>query len=109
MNMTQYRDLHYEDSDMLNHFSNPIEENKDSDQLASDQKYEEDLLRQLQEGKINETQYNTLTKTNQKRESKVDENGFLVELENLNVNSTEEAQPEESQEQTPQYQFDSTY
>lgn len=109
MNMTQYRDLHYEDSDMLNHFSNPIEENKDSDQLASDQKYEEDLLRQLQEGKINETQYNTLTKTNQKRESKVDENGFLVELENLNINSTEDTQPEESQEQTPQYQFDPTY
>ena len=111
MNMTQYRDLHYEDSDDLNNFTNPNKETKNAEQEALEQQYEENLLKQLQEGQINETQYNTLTKTNKKHESDVNEDGFLVELEKLNIpNPIEEnTQSEEPQEQTPQYHFDPTY
>ena len=105
--MTQYRDLHYEDSDDLNQFTNP--NNVTPEQEISDQQYEENLLKQLEEGKITETQYNTLTKTNKKHESEVDENGFLIELGNIEVAPTEEIKPEEPQEQTPQYQFDPNY
>lgn len=109
--MTQYRDLHYEDSNDLNNFTNPNKENKNAEQEALEQQYEENLLKQLQEGQINETQYNTLTKTNKKHESDVNEDGFLVELEKLNIPDPieENTQPEESQEQTPQYHFDPTY
>ena len=103
--MTQYRDLHYEDSDDLNQFSTPGN-NKDT---PIDPEYEENLLKQLQEGKITETQYNTLTKTNQKHESDIDENGFLIELGNIEVAPSDQDQPSEPQEQTPQYQFDPNY
>ena len=105
MNMTQYRDLHYEESDDLNQFSTPGN-NKDT---PIDPEYEENLLKQLQEGKITETQYNTLTKTNQKHESDIDENGFLIELGNIEVAPSDQDQPSEPQEQTPQYQFDPNY
>lgn len=111
MNMTQYRDLHYEDSDDLNQFTNPANTVTDAEQEALDQQYEENLLKQLEEGKISETQYNTLTKTNNKHESEVDENGFLIELEKLNIPdpTEEETKTEESQEQAPQYHFDPNY
>lgn len=109
--MTQYRDLHYEDSDDLNQFTNPANTVTDAEQEALDQQYEENLLKQLEEGKISETQYNTLTKTNNKHESEVDENGFLIELEKLNIPdpTEEETKTEESQEQAPQYHFDPNY
>ena len=109
--MTQYRDLHYEDSDDLNQFTNPANTTTNAEQEALDQQYEENLLKQLEEGKISETQYNTLTKTNNKHESEVDENGFLIELEKLNIPdpTEEETKTEEPQEQTPQYHFDPNY
>lgn len=109
--MTQYRDLHYEDSDDLNQFTNPANTVTDAEQKALDQQYEENLLKQLEEGKISETQYNTLTKTNNKHESEVDENGFLIELEKLNIPdpTEEETKTEEPQEQASQYHFDPNY
>lgn len=102
MNMTQYKDLHYEDSDDVNQL--PAE--RKAIDVPTDEEYEQKLLDQLNSGIISETQYNTLTRTNTKTQSNIDENGFLIGLED--VKPTED-QPSEPQEQTPQYQFDSSY
>ena len=100
MNMAQYCDFHYSDSDKLNNIAGPEDENN------IDEAYEEKLLDQLHKGEITETQYNTLTKTNKTpKGGGVDENGYLVELNNV------EMPKEEAEEslQTPQYQFDASY
>lgn len=102
MNMTQYKDLHYEDSDDVNQL--PAE--RKAIDVPTDEEYEQKLLDQLNSGIISETQYNTLTRTNTKTPSNIDENGFLIGLEDA---KPAEDQPSEPQEQAPQYQFDSSY
>lgn len=102
MNMTQYKDLHYEDSDDVNQL--PAE--RKAIDVPTDEEYEQKLLDQLNSGVISETQYNTLTRTNTKTQSNIDENGFLIGLEDA---KPIEDQPSEPQEQAPQYQFDSSY
>lgn len=102
MNMTQYKDLHYEDSDDVNQL--PAE--RKAIDVPTDEEYEQKLLDQLNSGIISETQYNTLTRTNTKTPSNIDENGFLIGLEDAKPT---EDQPSEPQEQAPQYQFDSSY
>jgi hypothetical protein len=108
MNMTQYKNLHYSDSDALNGFVPTVLEatNPEEDEEA----YEAELLRKLEAGEISENQYNTLTRTNarkvKKPEDNLDENGFILDIADL------EAAPsktEEPQVQTPQYQIDSSY
>ena len=110
MNMMQYRDFHYSDSDNLeanrgNAATTPVAE------AVIDDEFEAKLLAQLEAGEISQTQYDTLTKKNaQNYSSKVNSDGFISTLANLPLNSElEEAEPEPSQEQAPQYQFDPTY
>ena len=94
MNMLQYRDLTYADSDSINNVGKNVKVDED---------YEEQLKIKLENGEISEGQYNTLTKTNRNAQKEgYDENGFLIPEE-------EETQPEESQEQMPQYQVDPNY
>lgn len=93
MNMLQYRDLTYADSDSINNVGKDIKVDED---------YEEQLKAKLESGEISQGQYNTLTKTNRDVQKEgYDAKGFLI--------PEEEAQPEESQEQTPQYQVDPNY
>ena len=108
--MMQYRDFHYSDSDNLeanrgNAATTPVAE------AVIDDEFEAKLLAQLEAGEISQTQYDTLTKKNaQNYSSKVNSDGFISTLANLPLNSElEEAEPEPSQEQAPQYQFDPTY
>ena len=94
MNMLQYRDLTFADSDSINNVGKDIKVDED---------YEEQLKERLEKGEISQGQYNTLTKTNRDIQKEgYDEKGFLIPEE-------EESQPEESQEQTPQYQVDPNY
>ena len=111
MNMMQYRDFHYSDSD------NP-EDNAATAPVAKteiDEEYEANLLQRLEAGEITQTQYDTLTKKNAvKYGTDLDENGFIKGLETLPFQpegalSMPEPEPEPPQEQTPQYQFDPTY
>lgn len=62
MNMAQYKDYVYADSDKLN-FQNKKVEQKEALQ-EEQQKREEELLRQLEAGEISQSEYNTLTMTN---------------------------------------------
>lgn len=95
MNMLQYRDLTYADSDSINNVGKNVKVDED---------YEEQLKIKLENGEISQGQYNTLTKTNRNAQKEgYDENGFLIPEEE------EEAQSEEPQEQTPQYQVDPNY
>ena len=96
MNMLQYRDLTYADSDSINNVGKDVKVDED---------YEEQLKEKLEKGEISEGQYNTLTKTNTNvkiQKEGYDENGFLIPEE-------KESQPEEPQEQTPQYHVDPNY
>lgn len=109
MNMMQYRDFHYSDSD------NP-ENNAATAPIAEtviDEEYEAKLLSQLEAGEITQTQYDTLTKKNAiKYGTELDEEGFIKGLETLPLNAQgelEQPEPETPQEQIPQYQFDPTY
>lgn len=93
MNMLQYRDLTYADSDSINNVGKDIKVDED---------YEEQLKAKLESGEISQGQYNTLTKTNRDVQKEgYDAKGFLI--------PEEETQPEEPQEQTPQYQVDPNY
>jgi len=110
MNMMQYRDFHYSDSDTLdngNAATIPIAETK------IDEEYETKLLQQLENGEITKTQYETLTKKNAiNYGADLDEEGFIKGLKTLPLNSygeVEEPEPNTPQEQTPQYQFDPSY
>lgn len=112
MNMMQYRDFHYSDSDTLdngNAATAPIAETK------IDEEYETKLVEQLKNGEITQTQYDTLTKKNAiNYGADLDEEGFIKGLKTLPLNPFGEfeepqAEPKTSQEQTPQYQFDPTY
>ena len=94
MNMLQYRDLTYADSDSINNVGKDI---------TVDEDYEEQLKAKLESGEISQGQYNTLTKTNRDVQKEgYDEKGFLIPEET-------ESQPQEPQEQTPQYQVDPNY
>lgn len=94
MNMLQYRDLTFADSDSINNVGKDVKVDED---------YEEQLKAKLESGEISQGQYNTLTKTNRDIQKEgYDEKGFLIPEET-------ESQPEESQEQTPQYQVDPNY
>lgn len=94
MNMLQYRDLTYADSDSINNVGKDVKVDED---------YEKQLKEKLVNGEISQGQYNTLTKTNRDVQKEgYDEKGFLIPEE-------EEPQPEEPQEQTPQYQVDPNY
>ena len=94
MNMLQYRDLTYADSDSINNVGKDVKVDED---------YEEQLKAKLANGEISQGQYNTLTKTNRDIQKEgYDEKGFLIPEE-------EESQSEEPQEQTPQYQVDPNY
>lgn len=81
MNMMQYRDFHYSDSDNLsngNAATAPIAEAK------IDEEYETKLLQQLENGKITKTQYETLTKKNAIQYDKnLDSDGFIKGLKTL--------------------------
>ena len=111
MNMTQYRDFHYSDSESLeanggNAATTPVAE------TVIDDEFEAKLLAQLEAGEISKTQYDTLTKKNADNySSKVNADGFISTLANLPLNAEleEQQQPEPPQEQTPQFQFDLNY
>ena len=110
MNMMQYRDFHYSDSDTLdsgNAATAPIA------QAKIDEEYEAKLVQQLENGEITQTQYDTLTKKNAvKYDADLDEEGFIKGLKALPLNTydqQDQPEPETPQEQTPQYQFDPTY
>lgn len=110
MNMMQYRDFHYSDSDTLdsgNAATAPIA------QAKIDEEYEAKLVQQLKNGEITQTQYDTLTKKNAvKYDADLDEEGFIKGLKALPLNTydqQDQPEPETPQEQTPQYQFDPTY
>lgn len=71
MNMTQYKDYVYADSDRLN-----FEDQKSAQEAAArreakgqDENYEAELLARLEEGEISEAEYNTLTLSNAQSEA----------------------------------------
>ena len=110
--MMQYRDFHYSDSDTFspnngNAATAPIKETE------IDEEYETKLIEQLESGEISQTQYDTLTKKNALQFDKdLDEQGFIKGLVTHPYGTEEEdtiPQPEVSQEQAPQYQFDPSY
>ena len=108
MNMTQYADLTYADSDKIG--------GKDDNQGPIDEEYEANLKQKLESGEITQEQYNTLTKTNKRvltdlggGTSLVDENGYLTGLDELGPINAPTSEPEEPQEQTPQYHVDPDY
>lgn len=114
MNMAQYRDLTFADSDKIG-----TEKDRKPIQTTDDQ-YEEELKQKLESGEITQEQYNTYSRSNYPQPSDfggglsiVDDEGVLSNLKGLDLPgsspSTPADQPQESQEQTPQYQIDSNY
>ena len=93
MNMTQYRDYTYADSDQLNNF-------KTVEKQETDAEYEANLKAQLESGEISEQQYNTLTHTNTKEIT----TQFLPDIKQVDAD-----EPSAPQEQAPQYQVDPSY
>lgn len=89
MNMVQYADYGFTDSDTFNKPNTPPPEEKDED-------YEEQLLSKLESGEITQTQYETLTRTNAKFSS----------VDFVDMDLPDNAKP---QEQAPQYQISATY
>ena len=111
MNMTQYRDLTYADSDTLSKTKTTPEEE------PTETEYEQELLKKLEAGEITQEQYNTLTKTNIVNLSEfgggtsiIDENGFISGLKEMVPTEDKPAdEPSTPQEQVPQYQIDVNY
>jgi len=95
MNMVQYADYTFADSD---HLKEP-EEKKESDQ-QEEEDYEQKLLAQLEAGEITQGQYDTLTHTNTEG---------MSYGEGLQFVDMDAAEPSTPQEQTPQYQISATY
>ena len=60
MNMMQYKDYHYADSDKLN-FADKKQQQESAAALANAKAKEEELLAKLKRGEITEAQYNTLS------------------------------------------------
>lgn len=94
MNMTQYQNYTFADSDQ---FNTPPPENPKEEE----DEYEAKLKEQLATGEISEGQYNTLTHTNKTVED------FLPEIGQPTEEEKEE--PSTPQEQAPQYQVDASY
>lgn len=66
LNLSQYKDLHYADSDRIN-----FENKKESDAKASKEqieKEEAELLRKLEAGEISQQEYDTLSLTTKPEE-----------------------------------------
>ena len=101
MNMTQYAQYTFEDSDHLenaNAAAAPVQE------IEVDEEYETKLRQRLENGEITEQQYNTLTKTNRMQESFNKTEVFLPELlERENQIQEEEEKP------TPSYHINESY
>ena len=98
MNMVQYADYTFADSD---HLRQPDPADDKSTEAANDDDYEKQLLEKLQAGEISQGQYDTLTRTNAK-DVPYSENVQFVEM-------VDAAEPSTPQEQTPQYQISATY
>ena len=111
MNMTQYRDLTYADSDTLSKTKTTPEEE------PTETEYEQELLKKLEAGEITQEQYNTLTKTNIVNLSEfgggtsiIDEDGFISGLKEMVPTEDKPAdEPSAPQEQAPRYQIDVNY
>lgn len=111
MNMTQYRDLTYADSDTLSKTKTTPEEE------PTETEYEQELLKKLEAGEITQEQYNTLTKTNIVNLSEfgggtsiIDEDGFISGLKEMVPTEDKPAdEPSTPQEQAPRYQIDVNY
>lgn len=95
MNMVQYADYTFADSD---HLKQPEEKEKPDPQKEED--YEQKLLAQLEAGEITQGQYDTLTHTNAKNMS------YSEEVQFVDMDTSEPSTP---QEQAPQYQISATY
>lgn len=93
MNMVQYADYTFSDSD---HLKKPDPEPV----VEEDPDYEEKLLAQLEAGEISQGQYDTLTHTNAKN---------MPYSENVEFVDMSAAEPSTPQEQAPQYQISATY
>ena len=113
--MTQYRDLHYSDTNDLNKLESNAATAPIKDQ-GEDAEYEAKLKAQLEAGEISEGQYNTLTHTNRTSyenaevSTQINEDGIIAGLANLvPLPAEDESQLDVSQEQTPQYQIDASY
>ena len=96
MNMTQYQNYTFADSDQ---FNTPPPENPKEEE----DEYEAKLKEQLAAGEISEGQYNTLTHTNKTVED------FLPEIGQPTEEKKEKEEPFTPQEQAPQYQVDASY
>lgn len=70
MNMSQYKDYTYADSDKLNFEDQKLEQEAAARrETQSDENYEADLLNKLESGEISQAEYNTLTLTNAQDET----------------------------------------
>ena len=98
MNMVQYTDYTFADSD---HLRQPESTDDKNQETTNDEDYEKQLLEKLQAGEISQGQYDTLTRTNAK-DVPYSENIQFVEMEDA-------AEPSTPQEQMPQYQISATY
>ena len=95
MNMVQYADYTFADSD---HLKQP--EVKEEPDPQQEEDYEQKLLARLEAGEITQGQYDTLTHTNAKNIAYSEEVQFV---------DMDAAEPSTPQEQTPQYQISATY
>jgi hypothetical protein len=108
--MNQYREFGFKDSDKI--AENRQESQRQQAKADIDPEYEAELSRKLEAGELSQAEYNTLTKTNvpESENPLVDEKGFLIENTYGERDLfLEQAQELTSQNQTPQYQIDSTY
>lgn len=79
MNMTQYRDYHYADTDRLNYQEEKRRQEEEArKQQAADSDQEKELLASLQSGQITEAEYKTLSMATDSSIITETQTGFLA-------------------------------
>ncbi len=102
MNMAQYRDLGYADSDQLAEVRQSKELKTDT---PIDDDFEAELRKQLEAGEITQNEYNTRTKTNAKLAQDRLTESFLAP----NTFGEEDVEDDNAGPEIPNYQIDPTY
>lgn len=77
MNMTQYRDLTFADTDRLNFEDRKIEQEKEAARLAQEAQ-EQELLKKLEDGQISQAEYDTLSVTTVPQAVAAQNPGFIM-------------------------------
>lgn len=110
MNMTQYRDIGFKDSDKLDEVKRELDSKNKVPENKHDEEFEKELLQKLESGEITQAEYNTMSYTTiPEKNPHLDDNGFLKANTFGEQTYTEDPTPLPQEPQPPLYNIDATY